>query len=85
MTHDPRETLDTAVEAACYLVLQAQHELHEWLEAKGYAEGYATALDAAREAVVGLNLHGCMPRGLIGCNCIVTKIIAAIDKLRDAE
>ena len=51
MTHDPRGTLDAAVEAACHLVLQAQRDLHEWLEAKGYAEGYATALDAAREAV----------------------------------
>ena len=54
MTHDPRETLDAAVEAACHLVLQAQRDLHEWLEAKGYAEGYATALDAAREAALAV-------------------------------
>lgn len=54
MTHDPQETLDAAVEAACHLVLQAQRDLHEWLEAKGYAEGYAAALDAVREAVAAL-------------------------------
>ena len=61
MTHDPQETLDAAVEAACHQVRQAQRDLCfgtggamgplEWLEAKGYAEGYAAALDTAREAV----------------------------------
>ena len=85
MTHDPRETLDAAVEAACHLVLQAQRELHEWLEAKGYAEGYATALDAAREAVEAMDLHGCLPRGPIDCNCVGPKVIAAIDALKERQ
>ena len=49
---------------------------------KGYAEG----LDAAREAVEAMNLHGCFPhQGPIGCNCIGPQVIAAIDALREGD
>ena len=84
MTHDPQETLDAAVEAACHLVLQAQRDLHEWLEAKGYAEGYAAALDAAREAVKHLqHSDDCYYAEGVLCHCEIKRAITAIDALKE--
>ena len=51
--------------------------------ADGMTEAYHRGLDAAREAVEKMDLHGCFPhQGPIGCNCIGPQIIAAIDALR---
>ena len=44
--------------------------------------GYTRGLNAAREAVEAMDLHGCLPRGPLNCNCIGPKVISAIDALR---
>ena len=72
----------TATRDLCFGVGGAMGQ-HEWLELKGYADGYSAALNAVREAVEEMDLHGCLPhQGPIGCNCVGPKVIAAIDGLR---
>ena len=39
-------------------------------------------LDAAREAVEEMDLHGCHPYRFPDCNCLGPQVIAAIDALR---
>jgi len=58
----------------------------EWAEISVADEAriWSEALDAAREAVEAMDLHGCHPyRGLLNCNCVGPKVIAAIDALRE--
>lgn len=51
--------------------------------ADAITEAFQRGLDAAREAVEAMDIHGCLPhRGPIGCNCIGPQVIAAIDALR---
>ena len=74
----------------CNQLRACEERVHETAYQAGKAyglnvNGYTRGLDAARKAVEGLDLHGCMPRGSIRCNCIVTSILAAIDALRDAK
>ena len=46
-------------------------------------EAYQRGLDAARDVVAEMDLHGCLPRGPLKCNCIGPKVIAAIDALKE--
>ena len=67
-----------------------EERVHETANHAGKAygltvNGYTRGLDAARKAVEGLDLHGCLDRGSIRCNCVVNDVIAAIDALRDAK
>ena len=39
-------------------------------------------LDAAREVVEEMDLHGCHPYRFPDCNCLGPQVIAAIDALR---
>ena len=72
----------------CERLRACEERVHEaaYQAGKAYGltvTGYTRGLDAARAAVEKMNLHGCLPRGAINCNCIGPKIITAIDALRD--
>ena len=47
--------------------------------------GYEKGLDAAREAVEVMDLHGCHPYRFPDCDCLGPQVIAAIDALREGS
>ena len=78
---------DYAHFCCCDALRDCEERVHEsaYQAGKAYGltvNGYARGLDAARAVVEKMNLHGCLPRGPINCNCIGPKIIAVIDALR---
>ena len=47
-----------------------------------YEEGQRDAIDAAKDAVEAMDLHGCLPRGPLACNCAGPQVIAALEALK---
>ena len=47
--------------------------------------GYTRGLNAAREAVEAMDLHGCTNRWLLNCNCVGPKVISALDALKEKQ
>ena len=49
---------------------------------QAYEQGQRDALNAAKDAVEAMDLHGCLPRGPLACNCVGPQVIAAIAAIK---